>query len=511
MSEATASRRFPWTFGSGPAVSALFGRLLALVSLAAWLSLGVQVQLLVGHRGLLPVADFIEAARAQGVASWWQLPTVFLWGQADALLTLGVAAGVTLALAAFVLDGTRRRLCFLGSTVLYLSFATACRTFLSFQWDNLLLECSLLAVFLPTQRPAPLVHFLFRVVLFKLYFESGLAKWQSPLHDWQDGSAMTYYYETAPLPTFLAWYAHNLPVWWHHLESRATLVLELVVPLAIFGPRPARLAAAGLFTAFQIFNVATANYGFFCYLAVALSVFLLDDRDVEAARRRLARLLPIRLPDGLRRLLRRRPAAPGPRPPWVKWAGGLGAAAFLAVSLVEALFSFTEVGPALAWTAPLVEWSQTFRLVSTYHLFAAITRERVEAELQTLPPDGDAEDDLAWTARHLRHKPGDVRRAPDFVAPHQPRVDFQLWFYGLSFRRRQPAYLSTLVERMCEDPAAVQSLFREPLPPRPRAVRIAYWQYHFTTPAERRATDAWWRRDRVATSRAVPCPAVAAP
>ena len=42
---------------------------------------------------------------------------------------------------------------------------------------------------------------------------------------------MTYYYETAPLPTWLAFTAHHLPVWWHHLESRATLVLELVRPV----------------------------------------------------------------------------------------------------------------------------------------------------------------------------------------------------------------------------------------------------------------------------------------
>ena len=69
-----------------------------------------------------------------------------------------------------------------------------------------------------------------------------MAKWQSPIGDWHDGSAMTYYYETAPLPTWLALYAHHLPAWWHHLESRLTLVLELVVPFAIFGPRRARLS-----------------------------------------------------------------------------------------------------------------------------------------------------------------------------------------------------------------------------------------------------------------------------
>ena len=96
---------------------------------------------------------------------------------------------------------------------------------------------------------------------------------------------MTFYYETAPLPTWLGWWAHNLPAAWHHFESRAVLVLELVVPFAIFGTRRLRLATAALFTGFQILNIASANYGFFCYLALALHVFLLDDGDLAWVRR----------------------------------------------------------------------------------------------------------------------------------------------------------------------------------------------------------------------------------
>jgi hypothetical protein len=111
----------------------------------------------------------------------------------------------------------------------------------------------------------------------------------------------------------------------------------------------------------------------------------------------------------------------------------------------------------------------------------------------------------AWTAQELWHKPGDPRRRPDFVAPHQPRVDFQLWFYGLAFRRREPAYVSALVRRMCEDPVAVQPLFRAPLPSHPAAVRLVYWQYHFASRAEHRATGAWWTRQPLAASRAIPC------
>jgi hypothetical protein len=165
--------------------------------------------------------------------------------------------------------------------------------------------------------------------------------------------------------------------------------------------------------------------------------------------------------------------------------------------------------PPLA--APLLRLDWRFRLANTYHLFQSITRERIEPEFQTLAegPVARAEtDDDAWTAQHLEHKPGDVTRRPDFVAPHQPRVDFRLWFYGLAFQRRAPAYVVALTERLCEEPEAVQPLFRAPLPPHPAAVRLVFWQYQFTSGEEKRATGAWWRRTRLATTRAVPCPQV---
>ncbi len=485
---------------SGPAVGSLFHRLFGLVSLAAWWSLGSQVRVLLGRRGLLPVADFMDAVHAAGV-SLFDVPTLLWRFHSDAVLVGGTWAGAALSIAA--LAGWRPRLCFGLSTALYLSYATVARELLSFQWDNLLLECGLLAIFLPRNRPAPLVHFLFRVVLFKLYFESGVAKWQSPVGDWQDGSAMTYYYETAPLPTWIGVFAHHLPVWWHHFESRAVLVLELLLPLFIFGPRRLRLSAAIAFGFFQICNAATANYGFFCYLAAVLNVFLLDDADVERAAgwiperwRRLAARFSIASPPAPERSLR----------PVVRWTARAGAALWLLVSLIDGLLLFTEPGRALSLAAPLFELNQRFRLVNSYHLFASVTRERIEPQLETRDADLTAgEDDAAWTERDLRYKAGDPRRAPGFVAPHQTRVDFQLWFYGLAFRRREPPYVTALVEKLCSDPPAVQPLFRDPLSAHPFAVRIVYWQYQFASAAERKASGAWWRRSRIAASRAIPC------
>jgi len=470
---------------SGPVVARLFHRLLALVFLDAWLSLGVQVHVLIGAHGLLPIARFLARARHQ--LSFTDFPTLFWLGVTDTTLTLGIVAGVILSLVA--LFGRWPRAIAAVQVVLYLSFTTAARTFLSFQWDNLILECAFFAAFLPRERRSPWMHTLFRLILLKLYWESGVAKWQSHLHDWQDGSAMTYYYETAPLPTALAWYLHHAPVWWHHVESWATLAFELGVPFGIFvGFRRVRLACAAILTSFQIINAATANYGFFCYLAAALHVFLLDDGDVA------------RVAAYVRARLRLRPRAPSPSlPPARSLPAILLLAGFVVVSGCDALVSFVDSPALFAALLPLRHVYAPFRIVNTYHLFGHITRARIEAEFQT------TDDGTNWIAHDLWHKPGDPQRRPDWVAPHQPRVDFQLWFYGLSYKTGAPEYVTALIERLCRDPAAVQPLFRAPLSLHPKAARIVYWQYHFTTAAERHATGAWWKRDPVDVTDTVPC------
>jgi lipase maturation factor 1 len=472
---------------SGPAVAQLFHRLLALIFLDAWLSLGVQVHVLIGARGLMPIAKFLARARHQ--LSFADFPTLFWLGVTDTTLTLGIVAGIALSLVA--LFGRWPRGATAVQVALYLSFATAARTFLSFQWDNLLLECGFFAVFLPRDRRSPWMHTLFRLVLLKLYWESGIAKWQSYLHDWQDGSAMTYYYETAPLPTALAWYLHHAPVWWHHFESWATLAFELGVPFGIFvGFRRVRLATAAILTSFQVINAATANYGFFCYLAAALHVFLLDDADVE------------RIAAFVRARLRPRPSPTRVVPSNRRWRDLpviLLLTGFVAVSAADALVSFVDSPALFAALLPIRRVYAPFRLVNTYHLFGHITRTRIEADFQT------TDDGAAWTSHEFRHKAGDPKRRPDWVAPHQPRVDFQLWFYGLSYKSGAPEYVATLLERLCRDPAAVQPLFRTPPSLHPKAARIIFWEYHFTTAAERRADGAWWKRTAVDVTDAVPC------
>jgi hypothetical protein len=485
------------------------------------------------------VTDLAQSLRVQGDVSFSDFPSFLRFYPSDAALTNGIWAGVALALSAFF--GIVPRIALGLSTLLYLSYTVAARDFLSFQWDNLLLECGALSVLLPTNRRAPFVHFLLRVALFKLYFESGIAKYQSYIHDWQDGSAMAYYYETAPIPTWLAWYAHHLPAFWHKLESWATLGFEIVCPVLIFFPRTGRLFAFSVFTMFQVVNIATANYGFFSYLALVLGVFLLDDDNLHRARRfvvfrtlalvrradrgrvvrrlrarfRLTHRLVRKANAGARTrlgtpfetlLARARPTArrflaPEPGSPIARARTVVAAipiALYVGVSAEEATENFWHGGPRSEILATVVHAVAPFRIVNTYHLFGSITRERIEPTFET-SSSGE------WTEHDFHFKPGNVRRPPPIVAPHQPRVDFLLWFYGLSHERGMPRYVQTLLLRMCMQPEAVASLFVRPLPENPVAARVSFYSYRFTNAEERRETKAYWKREKVGAPRGIRC------
>jgi len=482
---------------SGPRVARLFHRCVGVVGAAAFLSLLSQLDVLLGAQGLRPVAELIARARAQELGIL-ELPTLFWLSSSDAALhscaTLGALSCVLAA------TGMWPRVCLPLAALLYQSFAAVGDAFLAFQWDNMLVEVLLLSAFVPSDRPSPGAHLVMRLMLFKLYFESGIAKWQSHLGDWHDGSAMTFYYETAPLPAPLAWHAHHLPESWHRLESWFALVLELLIPFLIFGPRWGRLTAFASFTLFQIVNTATANYGFFTYLSVTLHLFLLSDADLAATaatlRSRLgfggtgadghtpAAAASMTVPDIRRRLQ----------------AGALRALSggWVIASLAGAAVHFGGDGALASAARPLYGQLSPLRVANVYHLFGHITRQRIEPEFQTLGEAG-------WSGHDLHHKPGDLRRGPPLVAPHQPRVDFRLWFYGLGHRRGLPRYVRSVLEKLCESPQVVQPLFVSRLPAAPDAVRIQLYRYHFTDPDQRAATGAIWQRTAEAVVGPIRC------
>jgi lipase maturation factor 1 len=146
-------------------------------------------------------------------------------------------------------------------------------------------------------------------------------------------------------------------------------------------------------------------------------------------------------------------------------------------------------------TLPVRRVLNNFRSINAYHLFANMTLVRREPVIE------GSDDGEHWEAYEFRYKPGDPDRAPRFVAPHQPRVDFQLWFLLLGGRISAP-YFDMLLMRLLEAPPVVAPLFaRDPFPAQPpKFVRVAVYRYRFTDAATRRATGAWWSRELLGTS-----------
>jgi hypothetical protein len=157
---------------------------------------------------------------------------------------------------------------------------------------------------------------------------------------------------------------------------------------------------------------------------------------------------------------------------------------------------FSAFKPETAWSRPIVmlrDYLGSFRIVSGYGLFRVMTKSRPEIIIE-----GSA-DGTEWLPYEFRWKAGALNRAPGWVAPHQPRLDWQMWFAALGTYRQNEWFVS-LLERLLRGTPEVTALFAQnPFPADPpRFVRARLYQYRFTTWAEHRETGNWWKRETAA-------------
>ncbi len=450
----------------------LFQRALGVIYLIAFVSFGMQASGLIGSDGIYPVGETIVAVRRYyGGAASLALPSVFFLNSSNwfvaAVWMAGAALGVLLAL------GIVRRAACVGAVILYLSIVTAGRTFMSFQWDALLLEAGFLAIFLGWSNMVPR---MFRWLLFRLMFMSGVVKLASGDKSWHALTAMRYHYQTQPLPTPLAWYMHQLPTWFQSFSSAVVLAVELAVPFLIWFPRRVRLLAAGILILFQVLIMLTGNYAFFNLLAIALCLWLVDDE-------RLRRSLPARIVARAReRWLERTKSVP-------RVAIGTG------VAILILFVSIGEVtGPVLHWSPPGADAALAtvapFEIVNSYGLFAVMTTTRMEIVME------GSNDGVTWQSYEFKYKPGEVKRRPAWAEPHQPRLDWQMWFAALGNYEQNPWLLRFMLRLLQGSPEAARLLASNPFAKAPPVyLRALVYEYRFTSWPERRATGAWWKRE----------------
>ncbi len=473
----------------------IFLRGLGGVYLIAFLSLGSQLLGLVGSDGIVPTAAFMESAQAKtaglGLERFHQVPTLCWLSTSDNFLRGQCIAGV--ALSALLILGITPAVCLAGLWILYLSLTTVCTVFLGYQWDNLLLEAGFLAIFFAPVRFWPALHreappsravlWLLRWLLFRLVWSSGCVKLLSGDPTWRNLTALEYHYETQPLPTPLAWYAFQLPAWFQKLSCAVVLGVELVVPFFLFLPRRIRLVGFWVLVCLQLLIAATGNFAFFNLLTLMLCVLLLDDAAIQRF-----------VPAGWQEWLGARPVTL-----WTRFAALRHACFGFVTALAVILLPLTALELAGmfrvtgSWAEPLIRayaWAAPFRSVNNYGLFAVMTTTRPEIIVE-----GSA-DGRNWLPYEFKYKPGAPGGAPPWVAPHQPRLDWQMWFAALGDVRQNPWFVLFCYRLLENRPDVLALLAKNPFPVQPpKFIRASLYQYRFTDFATRRKTGAWWQRE----------------
>lgn len=457
----------------------VFLRLLAVIYAIAFVSFWVQLNGLIGPKGVLPAQVYLDAIanRAGTAARWTYLPTFCWWFGGGVFLHVLCALGVVLSVTAFF--NVLRPLSLLGLWACYLSLAAPAQIFLNYQWDILLLEAGLLSFFLAAwkrgdSRPEPprVARWLLWWLLIRLMLLSGIVKLGSGDPTWRNLTALTFHYETQPLPTWIGWWAHQLPVGFQKFSCAVMFIIELAAPLALIGLRRVRLVVILAQIALQAPIALTGNYTFFNLLIVALCVLFLDDAW------------------------------------WARWWGAAPAAqqrapgVFVPWWLLQPVFWFvlvlttTQALPSVSRTLTPPDWMLSacrslggYRSLNNYGLFAVMTTSRPEIVIE------GSNDGRTWVAYEFPDKPGDLQRRPGFVAPHQPRLDWQLWFAALAYPQRE-RWVLNLMERLLQNEPAVLGLLKtNPFPNEPpRQIRAVLYDYKFTTPEVKAQHGNWWRR-----------------
>jgi uncharacterized membrane protein YphA (DoxX/SURF4 family) len=451
-------------------VSWLFIKMLSAIYFIAFLSLAVQITGLVGSNGILPLTEHLDFAfELRGYEAFLYLPTLFWINSGDTALQVVAYAGCLLSITLFL--GYKKRKTLVLLFILYLSLFHAGQTFLTFQWDTLLLEAGFLAIFL-TAGPSHLLIFLYHWLLFRLRFMSGVSKLMTDDPSWANLTTLNYYFETQPLPHVGAWYFHQLPEWVLQAGVVFAFFTELIVPFFIFLPRKFRIFAAVVTIFMQLLIIATSNHNWINILTIVLCLFLLDDRIIR-------KILPdFLLPDEIKKHKNHK-----------KITYALPVIAVLIItSSVTVFLKMTVIKkiPDVITQSTII--IRSWGIGHAFHVFPTMQTERHELQIE------GSYDGKEWKTYQFKYKPGPLQQRPPFIVPHQPRLDWMIWFVPpqhAEFMNFFDRFITKLEQGSTEVSALLE---HNPFSERPpEFIRVQVFQYKFTNFEERRQTGNWWK------------------
>jgi hypothetical protein len=467
----------------------LFCSALGSVHVVAALSLLFQVCGLLGKNGIQPATDFLKAARTElGLSAFFKIPTLCWISDSDG--TLATLCVLQAGAGLLMLLGRAPGPAALTAWTVFLSLCSVGSPFLDFQWDGLLLETSLLAVFYLPWKALPrwneesdiqrIARWLLWWLIFRLLLLSGVVKLSSGDPEWRNLTALCHHFETQPLPIWTAFYIHKL----HPLLLKAGVVamftIELIVPFGFFIRRWrtwAVLAAALL----QAALILSGNFAYFNWLTLALCAPLVPDTS-------WSQLSPKFLKLQSRKTLS--------HPILLAGFCALALLAMLVTGL-QTLSAFLPRSHQQTLALSASRLLAPLRSFNSYGLFARMTIRRPEIVLE------GSSDGVVWRGYRFKWKIEDPWKRPELVAPFHPRLDWQLWFAALGSVRDSPWFVH-FVQRLLQGSPDVLSLLAEnPFAEKPPVwIRARLYEYHFAP-----SGSAWWVREE----RGLFCPPVRLP
>jgi hypothetical protein len=477
----------------------LLSRGVGLVYLIAFASLRPQLLPIAGRRGLLPIAEALQAQRRDfDRRRFVYFPTLLWFNSSDAALRGVVWLGL-LAAASALVGGPQAPWALALCYIAYLSLDRAMT--LIYPWDGLLLEAGFWGALIPATKllpqldciaaPVAPLAWAFRLLTFRVLFGFGKHKFLGSTA--QDRGFLRGFLATQPLPSYPGWFAQKLPLPLLKLSLSGLFLSEIVLPFAVFVPGPLASVAAVSTIGLMLVIWLTGNYGHFnlVLIVVALSLF-----DHETARALTLRSLVT--PIGIMFCIH-------------------SALALLALPFnTFSAYVWTNMSfwrrlhfPPLTWSVALARWLAPFRLVHPYGVFPPNSPPAAR-----MTPVSEASwDGIEWHELTHRYWPTRETSAPRLCAPHHERFDQAVVYEGMGINEMSLFRGGTgrwdpyghggvsapqrLIARMLAGTAPGDRFYDRSLERRlgpPQQIRVRTYMLEPAPNAERRVSGRWWRR-----------------
>ena len=217
----------------------------------------------------------------------------------------------------------------------------------------------------------------------------------------------------------------------------------------------------------------TGNYGFFNILVILLCLFSFDDRFILSKFKLLQRWSP-------------KPITAIHNVNIKRFVVAFISIYFLTIIVAESSrFLPVFKGGVLQ---QVTKYPRQWGIANTYGLFSIMTKKRYEIVIE-----GSMDGEL-WEPYVFKYKPGLNSTGLTWMQPHQPRLDWQMWFASLNSYHSQ-YWFQVLLNKLLKGEVSSQWLFHT-IPfygKPPNYIRSQMYRFEFSTYTDYKINGDFWR------------------